>query len=114
MTATLADDSVIVTHFGAVRNNLKKPIVPSSSQSMGERMILLPQELNPDLTTADVQRLLATLARDVNVVVIVPSKSAAEHWRQDAGRVLVGDEVPEGVEELREKACGAYCLGKPL
>ena len=36
MTATLADDSVIVTHFGANPNNLAKPIVPSSSQSMGE------------------------------------------------------------------------------
>lgn len=43
MTATLADDSVITTHFGADPNKIAKPIVPTSSQSMGERMILMPQ-----------------------------------------------------------------------
>jgi hypothetical protein len=45
MTATLSDDSVMVTHFGADPNKLGEPLVPSSSQSMGERMILMPQEL---------------------------------------------------------------------
>ena len=55
MTATLADDSVIFTHFGANPNNFARPIIPSSSQSMGERMILMPQELNPNLTTSDVR-----------------------------------------------------------
>ena len=57
MTATLSDDSVIVTHFGADPNGLGQPIVPSSSQSMGERMILMPQEFNPDFSLVDVQNL---------------------------------------------------------
>lgn len=89
MTATLADDTVIATHFGANPNGLSKPIVPSSSQSMGERMIVMPQELNTDITTADVRGLLAELAKKVNVVVIVPSEPAAEDWRGDADQVLL-------------------------
>ena len=110
MTATLADDSVIVTHFGAAPSNLGKPIVPSLSQSMGERMILMPQELNSDLATAAVRVLLADLAKEVNVVVIVPSTLAAEDWEEDADMVLVGDRVPDGVEKLRSSHVGLTVL----
>ena len=110
MTATLADDSVIVTHFGADPKNLRTPIVPSSSQSMGERMILMPQELNSNLRTADVRQLLAELAETVNVVVIVPSSLAARDWANDADQVLVGDRVADGIEKLRNGQVGLTVL----
>jgi hypothetical protein len=110
MTATLADDSVIVTHFGADPEDLSKPIVPSSSQSMGERMILMPQELNPELTTADVAELLVALSEKVNVVVIVPSEYAAESWKDKADAVLIGDAVTAGVENLRKGHVGLTVL----
>lgn len=110
MTATLADDSVIVTHFGADPSGLGRPIVPSSSQSMGERMILMPQELNPDLTTTDVQELLSELAKKVNVLVIVPSRSAAEEWGDAADQILIGDAVTDGVERLRDGHVGLSVL----
>jgi replicative superfamily II helicase len=110
MTATLADDSVIATHFGASPESLDKPIVPTSSQSMGERMILMPQELNVDLTTVDVRALLAKLAKKVNVVVIVPSESAAEGWRGSANQVLIGDAVVDGIERLRKGHVGLTIL----
>ena len=110
MTATLADDSVIVTHFGANPKNIARPIVPSSSQSMGERMILMPQELNSDLTTAEVRELLAELAARVNVVVIVPSRQAAQDWKDDAHQVLIGDGVADGIEKLRASHVGLTVL----
>lgn len=110
MTATLSDDSVIATHFGADPNMLAKPIVPSSSQSMGERMILMPQELNSDLTTADVRSMLVELAEKVNVVVIVPSSTAAKDWNGVADQVLIGDKVAKGVEKLRQGHVGLTVL----
>lgn len=110
MTATLADDSVISTHFGADSNKIAKPIVPTSSQSMGERMILMPQELNSDLTIADVRKLLVQLAKKVNVVVIVPSAHAAEDWEDDANQVLVGEGVVDGIEKLRTGHVGLSVL----
>lgn len=110
MTATLADDSVIVTHFGANANYLGQPIVPSSSQSMGERMILMPQELNPDLTAVDVRGLLTELAKKVNVVIIVPSKLAAAEWKDEAAQVLIGDAVSDGIEKLRKGYVGLTVL----
>lgn len=110
MTATLSDDSVIVTHFGADPNSLGQPLVPVSSQSMGERMILMPQELNSDLTTADVRTMLVELAKKVNVVVIVPSGEAAKAWQAVADQVLIGDKVPDGVEKLRNGHVGLTVL----
>jgi hypothetical protein len=110
MTATLADDSVIVTHFAANPDNLGKPIVPSSSQSMGERMILMPQELNSDLTEIDVRGLLSELAEKVNVVVIVPSESAAETWKNAADQVLIADAVVQGIDKLRTGHVGLTVL----
>ena len=110
MTATLADDSVIATHFGANPNKIAKPIVPTSSQSMGERMILMPQELNSNLTVADVRAMLAELAEKVNVVVIVPSALAAKDWEDDADQVLVGEEVVDGIEKLRKGHVGLTVL----
>jgi hypothetical protein len=110
MTATLADDSVIATHFGADPSKIAKPIVPMSSQSMGERMILMPQELNPELTGADVRTLLISIAKKVNVVVIVPSILAAEDWKPHANQVLVGDEVIDGIEKLRSGHVGLTVL----
>lgn len=110
MTATLADDSVISTHFGAAPNEIAKPIVPTSSQSMGERMILMPQELNADLSVADVRALLVDLAKKVNVVVIVPSTIAAKDWKANADKVLLGEGVVEGIEELRNGHVGLTVL----
>ena len=98
MTATLADDSVLVTHFGANPNNLNKPIVPSSSQSMGERMILMPQELNSVITTGDVKSLLVEFAKDVNVVVIVPSTAAAVEWGGMPPKFLSVTLLPKGLK----------------
>jgi DEAD/DEAH box helicase len=110
MTATLSDDSVIVTHFGADPNSLGQPLVPASSQSMGERMILMPQELNSDLTTADICTMLVALAKKVNVVVIVPSEPAASAWEGAADQVLMGDMVVDGVEKLRKGHVGLTVL----
>ena len=110
MTATLADDSVIATHFGADPNKIAKPIVPTSSQSMGERMILMPQELNPDLSIANMRKLLVELAQKVNVVVIVPSALAADEWEDQADQILMGEEVVQGVEDLREGHVGLTVL----
>lgn len=110
MTATMSDDSVLVTHFGASASALENPIVPSSSQSMGERMILMPQELNPDITLINLRDLLVDLAKTVNVVVIVPSENAITDWLSHAQQVLIGDNVVTGIEKLRNSHVGLTVL----
>ena len=101
MTAMLADDSVIVTHFGANQNELDMAIVPDSIQSTGERMIIMPEEINPDLTIPDIRQLLSKLANLYNVVTIVPSNRVAEAWKGRDATVLREDNVIGGIEDLR-------------
>ncbi len=110
MTATLADDSALVTHFAANPQKLMNPIVPVSSQSMGERMILMPQELNAELDSDDIRNLLVALAKKENVVVIVPSKPASESWHGVADQILLADNVVDGVAKLRQKHVGLTVL----
>jgi Helicase C-terminal domain/DEAD/DEAH box helicase len=110
MTGMLADDSALITHFGANPKKLSNPIVPVSSQSMGERMILMPQELNADFEAGDIRKLLVSLAKKENVVVIVPSKPAADLWQQDADQILIADNVVDGIAKLRQKHVGVTVL----
>lgn len=110
MTATLSDDSILVTHFGADPTKLKEPITAASLQAMGERMILMPQELNPELKLKDIQALLADIAKQHNVVVIVPSQKAATEWDALADQTLIGDIVAMGVARLRAEHVGLTVL----
>ncbi|MFF0690863.1 hypothetical protein ACFYUG_32745 [Streptomyces albogriseolus] len=85
LTATLADDSALVTDFGADPTLVVRPITSGSAVGLGDRMILAPVALNPNLD-ADAVRVLARQFADgdrdgdgvvetepVNVVVLVPA-----------------------------------------
>ena len=101
LTATLADDSVLVRHFGAAPESVSRPISPSSAGDIGDRMILVPQQLVPSATDEEVRDLVLDLAEKQNVVVIVPSSSRAEWWRAYAAQVLDRENIDQGIEQLR-------------
>ena len=62
LTATLADDSVLVTHFGA-DPACSAAIHPGAADDIGDRMILAPQEVRPDWTDQDIKEYATELAR---------------------------------------------------
>src|SRR5690606_26259944 len=84
MTATLADDTILVSHFQADAAEVSKPIRPKGGGDIGDRMILAPQEINPELTVEEIKSLASKIADDLNVVVIVPSKNRAAFWEDVA------------------------------
>lgn len=104
LTATLADDSALVRHFGADKEAVTDPIVPSSAGDIGDRMILVPQQLVPTATDEEVRELVLCLAEKQNVVVIVPSHARADWWRDDAELVLDRHNIHEGIEQLRQNS----------
>lgn len=110
LTATLADDSVLVTHFGAEANSVRKPITPSTADDIGERMILIPQEIRPDWSEDDIKEYLAEMALSTNVVVIVPSANRATWWESEAKAVLTVTNLQEGVAALKENKTGLTVL----
>lgn len=107
MTATLADDSVLVTHFGADAETMPAPLVPTSPQIMGERMILLPQDINPDIDMSMMRDMLLSLAEQHNVVVIIPGgEKARQFWSPHASEMPLGDQVGVVVDKLRNGHVG--------
>lgn len=110
MTATLADNSVLVTDFQADPKLIARPVTPSSADDLGDRLILAPQELNPHITDEEIKRYAVQLAAKHNVVVIVPSKNRASFWQNAAKMTLTADNLYEGVEALKRAHIGLVVL----
>ncbi|WP_230461090.1 DEAD/DEAH box helicase [Burkholderia ubonensis] len=110
MTATLADDTILVSHFQADASDVGKPIRPKGGGDIGDRMILAPQEINPAYTIEELKSLISEIAEEKNTVVIVPSKQRAEFWRDVANQILDKDSIQDGVEQLRTGHVGLTVL----
>ena len=110
MTATLADDTILVSHFKADSSQVVEPIRPKGGGDIGDRMILAPQEINPDYSVEDIKTFVSEIAKKLNVVVIVPSKKRAEFWSESADQVLDKDNIREGVDRLKTGHVGLTIL----
>lgn len=104
MTATLADDSLLVTHFGANVDSIKEPIHPNGGGDMGNRMILVPQEINPLLSDEELKSMIEEISNSYNVIIIVPSRYRASYWKDIATQVLDSNNISEGVTKLKSGA----------
>jgi replicative superfamily II helicase len=110
LTATLADDSVLVTHFDASPSSVKAPITPRAADDLGDRMILTPLQTFRDADEDQVKTFLADQAQTHNVVVIVPSRARAAAWRPWAAAVHLADTLQDGIAELRKRHVGLVVL----
>jgi hypothetical protein len=110
MSATLADDSILVSDFDVDPKALDRPVTPSSASDIGDRMILVPQSLNPDVNDEDLKRFLKDLSTEYNVVVIVPSRYRAEFWADVADQTLAADNLHAGVEDLKRSHVGLVVM----
>jgi hypothetical protein len=113
MTATLADDGILVSHFQADAGEIADPIRPKGAGDIGDRMILAPQEINPAITVDEVKSLAAEIAKTRNVVVIVPSTKRAEYWTDVARQILKRQNIGKGVESLKRGHVGLYVPKTP-
>jgi hypothetical protein len=104
MTATLADDSILVTDFGIDPQAISKPITPKTASDLGERMILVPQEINTGILDPEIKAFVAEYAKTENVAIIVPSGSRAGFWADVAtpGMILTAENLDQGVDRLRK------------
>lgn len=109
-SATFSDDSVLVADFDVPPEALAKAIVPSRATDLGDRMILTPQEFNPELTDDDIKKLLVILSKKWNTVVIVPSGYRAKYWEDVAATTLTAANLAAGVQQLKAGHVGLVVL----
>lgn len=106
MSATLADDSLLVRELGAEQRAAEVPIAPPSDRGLGERMILAPALVSPDLDRAFVMRACSQFARTTNVVVLTSSEQLAKDWVSAGAAYFAGEHFSEGVRQLRDPGSG--------
>jgi hypothetical protein len=106
MSATFADDSVLVTDFDVRPDQIATAIAPESASDIGDRMVLVPQELDPTITDEQIRSLLQEKAKTSNVVVIVPSHRRAAFWDGVAALKMTAANLEEGVSTLKQKRVG--------
>lgn len=110
LTATLADDSVLVTHFEADPGSVQSRIVPTTAADLGDRLILAPQQLNPRFEDDAIRQAVADLAGRVNVVVLVPSHRQAAMWAEHADLTAAADNIAGAVNALQSDHVGLVVL----
>lgn len=110
MTATLVDDSILVSHFAVSKEQIKLPIVPDSAGDVGDRMILLPQVINTDTTDVEIKNYCKEASKNFNVVVIVPSTYHSFNWAKYADLILDKHNLYEGVDKLKHGLVGLVIL----
>jgi hypothetical protein len=106
MTATLANDGILVSHLMANVAAIEEPIRPKGIGDMGTRMILAPLELNTDFIFEQLKKLAEEVAKERNVVVITPSNQASMKWKSVANQFLDKSNLHDGVEKMRKGRVG--------
>ncbi|MCF3281533.1 helicase, partial [Escherichia coli] len=110
MTATLADDTILVSHFGALADEVVKLIRPKGGGDIGDRMMLAPQEINPDFKMEEIRELVSDIAKDLNVGVIVPSKERDKFFKHSANHIPNKDNIQAGIQRLKDGFVGLTVL----
>lgn len=111
LTATLSDESVLVTHFDADPASVAKAIVPESAADLGDRLILSPQHLNTDINDEAFRDLVSKVAESHNVVVLAPSYRIAAFWEPvAAATVATADDIGGIVEMLKNGYFGLVVI----
>lgn len=89
MSATLSDDSVFVSTLGLDADKIKNIITPEKANDIGERFIIFPKHLNPQIKDADIIHQIQQISHTYNSVVIVPSFERAQFWKEQISDVSV-------------------------
>lgn len=110
MTATLADDGILVSHFQADPEEVADTIRPKGAGDIGDRMILAPQEINPALVVDEIKAFVAYYSQHVNVAVIVPSGKRAAYWGDVSAQNLTQSNIGGGAARLKAGHVGLSVL----
>lgn len=107
MSATLNDDSPLVSHFDVDVTSIKEnQITPETADDIGDRLIIVPELINPDICENKLKKLYEFFSKSYNVVIIVPSNYRAEYWKDVTDKIFFSGNIDEGIEELKSRHVG--------
>lgn len=111
MSATIEDDTVLVSHFNIDSTEITESITPEKANDIGERLIVIPQEINPKITDEELKNYFKQLSQHKNVVILVPSEYRSKYW-EDVATVIVKsqNELNQTTNRLKSSHLGLVVL----
>jgi len=110
LTATLARDEILVWDLGAESAALSSPLSPQQVSDLGDRMIVVPQIKNIELTDDELRKFVKGKSLELNCVVIVPSHARAQLWKEHADEIVDASNLQPVVSRLRSERVGLVVL----
>lgn len=110
MSATLADDSVLVTSLGLKPTELSNIITPEKANDIGDRLLLFPQLINKKISDVEIKKILKLMSQEYNIVVIVPSHKRKSFWEDEADLIMDYQTIYDGVTRLKSEHVGLVVL----
>lgn len=114
LTATLADDGVLVTDLGADAGDVATPVTPERAADLGDRLILAPLAMNTALGEDAIRDLVVDFSRgkrdsnipanssdQLNAIVLVPSDARAKLWSAHADHIWWVEDLKKNAHRLR-------------
>ncbi|MYC12367.1 MAG: DEAD/DEAH box helicase, partial [Gemmatimonadetes bacterium] len=101
MSATLADDSVLIRELSCEYSAASNPVLPKSDKGLGERMVLAPSLFDPNLDRYWVMDLCRRASKRQRVVVLASNEADARLWKPYGAKVVLGGEVGDAIKKLR-------------
>ena len=102
MSATLADDSVLIRELNCEYSAASNPVLLKSDKGLGERMVLAPSLFDPKLDRPWVMDLCMRASKRQQVVVLASSEADAKIWETYGAKVVLGNDVRDTIKKLRE------------
>jgi len=87
-----------------------KHITPNVANDIGDRMILVPQEIDPEITENDLKAFLKKKSAKYNTVVVVPSEYRAKFWADVADLLVKAENLEDAVDQLKATHVGLVVL----
>ena len=106
MSATFADDSILIEDFNANATEIEISVAPGNASDIGDRLILVPQEIDPNISDDEIKLLAKEVAKRHNVVVIVPSDFRASFWNDVCDLEVHASTLESAVERLKDSLVG--------
>lgn len=106
MSATLADDSILVRDLHCEPLAAENAIIPETDRGMGERMVIAPSLIDPDCNREWVMGLCQSLSVSHNIVVLSASQRRGADWEEYGAKVYLSDEINDAVSRLRNNKSG--------
>ncbi len=100
LSATLLDDSQLARDLGVSVENILAQIKPDEFDDLGERLILIPADIDQDLG-ATFARNVAKKSSKLNRVVLVPTTPDAKRWQEIGATAVLAENIEAALEPLR-------------